>query len=66
MPAELRIEATDTTPFFAFKDDIVVRITPAGGGSRVDLRSVSRLGRSDLGKNAERIRAFLRELARTS
>lgn len=64
VPEELRIEATDTTPFFAFKDDVVVRITPAGGGSRVDLRSVSRLGRSDLGKNAERIRAFLRELAR--
>lgn len=66
VPAELRIEATDTTPFFGFKDDVVVRITPAGGGSRVDVRSVSRVGRSDLGKNAERIRAFLRALANPS
>lgn len=66
VPEELRIEATDTTPFFGFKDDVVVRITPAGGGSLVDVRSVSRVGRSDLGKNAERIRAFLRALGKPS
>ncbi len=61
---DLRIEATDTTPFFAFKDDIIIRITPAGPASRVDLRSVSRVGRSDLGTNARRIREFYRLLAR--
>jgi len=61
-PGEGRIEATDTTPFFGFKDDIVIRITPAGTESRVDVRSVSRVGRSDLGTNARRLRAFLARL----
>jgi uncharacterized protein (DUF1499 family) len=61
-PAEGRLEATDTTRWFGFKDDVVVRIAPAADGSRVDVRSVSRVGRSDLGTNARRIRAFLREL----
>ncbi len=55
---EGRIEATDTTFWFGFKDDIVIRITPLGPGSRVDIRSVSRVGKSDIGKNAERIRRF--------
>ncbi|HUJ85247.1 MAG TPA: DUF1499 domain-containing protein [Burkholderiales bacterium] len=63
-PAALRIEATDTTFFFGFKDDIVIRITPLDAASRVDLRSASRVGRSDLGTNARRIRAFYREMAR--
>ena len=63
-PAEGRIEATATTRWFGFKDDIVVRVTPAPGGSQVDIRSVSRVGRSDLGANARRIRAFLAALRR--
>lgn len=55
-----RIEAVATTPWFGFKDDVVVRITPAGtSGSRIDVRSKSRVGRSDLGANAARVRAFL-------
>ncbi len=54
-----RIEATDTTPWFGFKDDIVIRVTPADTASRIDMRSVSRVGRSDLGVNAHRIRSFL-------
>ncbi len=58
-PAAGRLEATDTTLWFGFHDDIVVRITAADGGSRVDVRSVSRVGRSDIGTNAKRIRAFL-------
>lgn len=57
-----RLEATDTTMFFGFKDDIVVRIRPEGTGSRVDVRSVSRVGLSDLGANAGRIRKFLGKL----
>jgi uncharacterized protein (DUF1499 family) len=55
-----RIEATDTTFWFGFKDDIVIRVRPAANqGSRVDVRSVSRVGVGDAGTNAKRIRAFL-------
>ena len=57
-----RIEATDTTRWFGFKDDVVVRLAPAGSGTRVDVRSVSRVGGSDVGTNAKRIRAFLERL----
>jgi hypothetical protein len=57
--AEGRIEATDTTQWWGFKDDVVIRIVAEGNGSRLDIRSMSRVGKSDLGKNAERIRAFL-------
>jgi uncharacterized protein (DUF1499 family) len=62
-PARGRIEATATTPWFGFEDDVVVRVRPQGGGSRVDVRSVSRVGRSDVGTNARRIRADLEELS---
>lgn len=61
--AQGRLEATHTTTFFGFKDDVVVRIRAEGTGSRVDVRSVSRVGRSDLGANARRIREFLAKLA---
>jgi uncharacterized protein (DUF1499 family) len=54
-----RIEAVASTRWFGFKDDMVVRIAPAGVGSRIDVRSKSRLGRSDLGANARRIQEFL-------
>ncbi|HEY6820491.1 MAG TPA: DUF1499 domain-containing protein [Burkholderiales bacterium] len=54
-----RIEATARTFWFGFKDDVVVRIVPEGTGSRIDVRSVSRVGRSDLGTNARRIREYL-------
>src|SRR6185369_8526865 len=63
MPAEGRIEATDTTRWFGFKDDIVVRIFPAGERSLVDVRSVSRVGISDVGTNAQRIRSFLGKIS---
>ena len=53
-----RIEAVDTTAVMAFKDDIVIRVRSNADGTLVDLRSVSRVGVSDLGANAERIRAF--------
>jgi uncharacterized protein (DUF1499 family) len=62
VPAEGRLEATATTAWFGFKDDVVVRVVPAGAGSRVDVRSKSRVGRSDLGVNAKRIRSFLTAL----
>jgi uncharacterized protein (DUF1499 family) len=57
-----RIEATDTTRWFGFKDDVVVRLTPWGSGTRVDVRSVSRVGRSDVGTNARRIQRYLEAL----
>jgi len=57
--SEGRIEATATTPFFGFRDDVVVRVSPAAKGSRIDVRSVSRIGRSDLGANARRVESYL-------
>ena len=54
-----RIEAVATSFWFGFKDDVVVRIRERGTGSVVDLRSVSRVGLSDLGINAKRIEEFL-------
>lgn len=57
-----RIEATATTRWFRFKDDVIVRVQPQGNGSRIDIRSKSRIGRSDLGANANRIRAYVRKL----
>jgi uncharacterized protein (DUF1499 family) len=61
-PAEGRLEAIATSKWFGFRDDIVVRIRPQGTGSRVDIRAKSRIGESDLGGNAERIRTFLARL----
>jgi uncharacterized protein (DUF1499 family) len=55
----MRFEATDRTPFFNFADDIVVQITEQENGSRIDLRSVSRIGRGDRGVNAQRIIKFI-------
>ena len=54
-----RVEATDTTRWFGFKDDVVVRVRPGPTGSVVDMRSVSRVGVSALGANAQRIGEFL-------
>jgi uncharacterized protein (DUF1499 family) len=62
-PDALRIEATDTTLMFGFKDDIVIRVRPQARGSVVDVRSLSRIGGSDIGTNARRVRAFLSRLA---
>ncbi|HEX5795158.1 MAG TPA: DUF1499 domain-containing protein [Geminicoccaceae bacterium] len=57
-----RIEATDRTWWFGFTDDVVVRIRPEGAGSRIDVRSSSRVGVGDAGTNAARIRAYLEEV----
>jgi uncharacterized protein (DUF1499 family) len=61
-----RIEAEATTFWFGFTDAVIVRVSAAAGGSKVDVRSVSRVGLSDVGTNAKRIRAYLDKLARTS
>lgn len=57
-----RIEATATTTWFGFKDDVVIRVRATETGSRIDVRSVSRVGRSDVGANAARIRAYIKAL----
>ena len=64
-PAQGRVEATATTFWFGFKDDIVVRITPDSNGSRVDVRSLSRIGKSDVGANARRVRDYLAKIKAT-
>ena len=58
-----RIEATATVPWWGFKDDIVVVMSPNGDGTRVDVRSKSRVGKSDLGVNAARIQEYLGRIA---
>lgn len=63
VPDQGRIEATATTFWFGFKDDIVVRVRAEGSGSMVDVRSKSRVGKSDVGTNAARIRGYLHKLA---
>ena len=60
----LRIEATDTSRWWGFKDDVVIRLTPVAEGTRVDVRSKSRVGLGDLGANAKRITRYLETLAR--
>ncbi|HYH40799.1 MAG TPA: DUF1499 domain-containing protein [Burkholderiales bacterium] len=61
-PSAGRIEATATTRWFHFKDDVIVRVSTQESGSRIDVRSKSRIGKSDLGANAKRIRAYVRKL----
>lgn len=61
-PVRGMIEATDRTFWFGFMDDIVVRVQPEGAGSVVDVRSASRIGLSDVGTNARRIRAYRERL----
>ncbi|MBV9330315.1 MAG: DUF1499 domain-containing protein [Alphaproteobacteria bacterium] len=64
---EGRIEATDTTLWFGYTDDIIIRIRPAGKlGARLDIRSKSREGNSDFGRNAARLRQFLKQLKEMS
>lgn len=62
VPDEGRIEASDRTFWFGFTDDIVIRIRSHESGSLVDVRSASRVGRSDLGVNAARVQAFVDKL----
>lgn len=61
-PQQGRLEATDTSLLFGFTDDMVIRVLPQERGSQLDIRSMSRVGRSDVGVNAHRIRRFLTQL----
>lgn len=63
-PIQGRIEATDRSLLFGFEDNVVLRIVPLQDGTKVDMRSKSRVGRSDLGTNAGRIREFEAALRR--
>ena len=56
------LEGYETTRLFRFKDDFVIRFRAEGDGTRVDMRSKSRVGKSDLGVNTKRIRAFFEAL----
>ena len=57
------LEATNISPWWGFKDDVAIRIRKAeGSATRVDMRSISRVGGSDLGANARRVSAFLYDL----
>jgi uncharacterized protein (DUF1499 family) len=57
-----RIEASERSRWYGFTDDVTIRVGAAGSGSRIDVRSSSRLGRSDFGVNAARIRAYIAAL----
>jgi uncharacterized protein (DUF1499 family) len=61
-PQAGRIEASQRSRWFGFTDDVVIRVAAAGSGSRVDVRSVSRVGRNDFGVNATRVRGYLAAL----
>jgi len=63
-PDELRFEATARTPVYRFVDDVVVVVSAVESASRIDIRSVSRIGRSDIGVNAARIREFIKAFQR--
>lgn len=63
-PVARRIEASESSTWFRFTDDIVIRIIADGPGARVDMRSLSRQGRSDFGVNAARIRSYMGRLTR--
>lgn len=59
---ELRIEAYHKLPWFGFIDDVVIRVDTTEQGSKIDVRSVSRLGRGDLGVNAHRVKEYLNSI----
>jgi uncharacterized protein (DUF1499 family) len=61
-PLARRIEASESSRWFRFTDDMVIRVTAVGPGARVDMRSLSRQGRSDFGVNATRIRSYMGRL----
>lgn len=59
---EGRIELSDRTLILGFRDDVVIRVAGDDTSSRVDVRSASRYGRNDFGRNAARVRMILKEI----
>jgi len=64
-PQKVFFEATAYTTFFHFADDVIIRISEQVNGSKIDIRSVSRIGRGDRGVNAQRINRFIHEFKQT-
>jgi len=64
-PEEGRIEAFDRTFWFGFYDDVVIRVAPTDTGSKIDIRSKSRVGGGDVGTNARRVRGYIKTLMAT-
>ena len=62
-PADGQIEVIATSRLYGFEDEVAIRVTEADAGTRIDMRSRSRLGRIDRGVNARRIETFLSDLA---
>ncbi|WP_439546947.1 DUF1499 domain-containing protein [Sandarakinorhabdus sp.] len=58
-----RIEAVERSGWWGYRDDVVIRVTAAPAGARIDVRSKSRVGEGDFGANARRIAAYLDRLA---
>ena len=56
------IEAVARTLIMGFPDDVVIRVSAAGNGARVDVRSASRYGFNDFGANARRVAALLEDI----
>ena len=65
-PGVGRIIACATTPRMKFVDDVEITVEPAGSGCRIHVRSASRVGLTDFGANARRIRAYLARLGTSS
>jgi len=63
-PEQGEIEASARSRIFGFVDDVAIRVRPAAGGARIDVRSRSRIGRADFGANAARVREYSRALQR--
>lgn len=64
-PKRLAIQAVSITPLLRFRDDVIIEIRSENDSTFIHMRSKSRLGRSDFGANAKRIRAFLAELEKS-
>lgn len=58
-----QVEALAISPWYGLAADIAVRVTPEGDGSRIDIRSTSRVGQPDLGANAGRVRSLTTDIA---
>ena len=58
----MTVEATDRSFWFGLREDIILKVTPAGAGSRIDMRSQSRIRISDAGTNARRVMQVLEAL----
>ena len=65
-PDKGHIEAVANTPFVGFKDDVVIRVAAGADGTLVDVRSKSRIGKGDMGVNAERVRNYATKLQRSA